>query len=78
MEEKPVLDREGNPTGNYRFDAADTLRALETIGKHKAVNAFKAADKDSRPIDQDWKVTIVHTTKEEYFRAKKYIEHNPQ
>ena len=79
MQHKPVLDKEGNPTGEYRFDSTGASRALEQIGKHKAVNAFKPADSDDdKPVDHDWTVTIVHTTKEEYFRAKGCLEHNPQ
>lgn len=30
----PVLDRQGNPTGNYRYDGSVANRALELIGKH--------------------------------------------
>jgi phage terminase small subunit len=29
-----VTDREGNPTGEYKFDAANANRALELLGKH--------------------------------------------
>ena len=31
---EPVTDREGNPTGEYRFDAAATLKGCELLGKH--------------------------------------------
>ncbi|HFD86875.1 MAG TPA: hypothetical protein ENJ35_04270 [Gammaproteobacteria bacterium] len=34
---------------------------LELIGKHVKINAFKETDDDDVPIDQNWKVTIVHT-----------------
>lgn len=30
----PVLDHEGNPTGEYKFEANASLRALELLGKH--------------------------------------------
>lgn len=30
----PVLDREGKPTGEYRYDSAGAVRALELLGKH--------------------------------------------
>jgi phage terminase small subunit len=33
-QEVPVLDREGNPTGEYRFDASGANKALELLGKH--------------------------------------------
>jgi hypothetical protein len=69
MQHKPVLDKEGNPTGEYRFDAAGVNRALEQIGKHKSVNAFKETEADRKPIDQKWTVDIVHTTKESYEKA---------
>jgi phage terminase small subunit len=31
---EPVLDKEGNPTGEYRFDASSVLRGCELLGKH--------------------------------------------
>ena len=37
MQHKPVLDKEGNPTGEYRFDSTGANRALEHIGKHKVL-----------------------------------------
>lgn len=30
----PVLDREGNPTGEYRYEGSVVNKALELIGKH--------------------------------------------
>src|SRR5262245_22781155 len=33
MQAEPVLDREGNPTGEYTFQASSAIRALELIGK---------------------------------------------
>jgi hypothetical protein len=33
MQAKPVLDKEGQPTGEYRYEAAAANRALELIGK---------------------------------------------
>jgi len=33
MTAKPVLDREGKPTGEYRYEANAANRALELIGK---------------------------------------------
>ena len=79
MQSRSVRDRKGEPVyieGSdgalvpaYTFDSAGANRALELIGKHKAVNAFKETDSDRKPDDQDWKVTVVHTTKESYERA---------
>lgn len=34
MQAEPVTDREGEPTGEYRFEAAGANRALELVGKH--------------------------------------------
>lgn len=34
MQAEPVLDFEGNPTGEYRFDANAAIKATENIGKH--------------------------------------------
>lgn len=31
---EPVYDREGNPTGEWRFDSAGANKATELIGKH--------------------------------------------
>jgi hypothetical protein len=69
MQHKPVLDKDGNPTGEYRFDSAGAARALELMGKHKSVNAFKETESDRKPSDQKWTVEVVHTTKESYEKA---------
>lgn len=34
---EPVIDKEGNETGEWRFDAAGANRATELIGKHLAM-----------------------------------------
>lgn len=31
---EPVLDREGSPTGEYKFDATSVLKGAELLGKH--------------------------------------------
>lgn len=31
---EPVLDREGNPTGEYKFEASAALKGYELLGKH--------------------------------------------
>jgi len=31
---EPVLDKEGHPTGEYRFDSTAVLRGAELLGKH--------------------------------------------
>jgi hypothetical protein len=37
MQHQPVLDSHGEPTGQYRFDAAGANRALELLGRHFAM-----------------------------------------
>ncbi len=34
MQGEPVTDREGNPTGEWRFDSGGANRALELLGKN--------------------------------------------
>ncbi len=58
MQVEPVMARGPGgkmiETGEFKFDAAGANRALEQIGKHKAVNAFKETHehtgKDGGPI----------------------------
>ena len=33
MQEVPVYDKFGNPTGEFRFDSLGALKSLENIGK---------------------------------------------
>lgn len=78
MQEEPVLDKDGNPAGMLRFDASGANRALENIGKHGAVQAFTPEMAiPTSPTDTEWTVRVVHTTKEEYDRREKSIEHTP-
>ena len=41
MQEVPVLDRKGKPTGIYRFEASVACNVLTVIGKHVDVKAFE-------------------------------------
>lgn len=34
MQAEPILDREGNETGEYRFDSSGANRSLELLGKY--------------------------------------------
>jgi len=34
MRQVPVIDKDGNSIGEYRFDASGANRALELLGKH--------------------------------------------
>lgn len=58
-----MLDGKGESTGEYKFDSAGALRALENIGRHVKVNAFKSIGDDGQPVDLNWKVTVVHCDK---------------
>ena len=62
MQEEPVLDSDGNVTGEYQFDSAGAGKALKIMGDHVAVNAFKGEDGDGNPIDNNWVVTFVDAT----------------
>jgi phage terminase small subunit len=46
MQAEAVTDREGNPTGEYRFDSSGANKAVENIGKY--LGMFK--DKGDVPI----------------------------
>ena len=52
MQAEPVLDREGNPTGEYRFDAAGANRSLELLGKYRKLwtEKLEATGKDGEPL----------------------------
>jgi phage terminase small subunit len=53
MQAEPVLDREGNPTGEYKFDSSGANRSLELLGKHLKLFTDKtelSGDKD-RPVE---------------------------
>lgn len=41
MQVEKMLDRNGNLTGEFRFDATNSLKALELIGRHVNVKAFE-------------------------------------
>jgi len=47
MQAEPVKDRDGNPTGEFRFDSAGANRALELLGK--TMRMFEAKD----PVKND-------------------------
>lgn len=38
----PVLDKEGNPIGEYRFDASNVLKGCELLGRHLGMFTDKA------------------------------------
>ena len=58
MQAEPVLDRQGQPTGEYRYEGAIANRALELIGKHHGLFAEKVevGGHDGAPIA----ITVTH------------------
>ena len=50
MQAVPVCDRHGNPTGEFRFNAAGATRALEIIGKHFRMFSDKGEEQGPRDV----------------------------
>jgi hypothetical protein len=42
MQAEPVRDKDGNPTGEYRYDGAVANKALELLGRHLGMFADKS------------------------------------
>lgn len=55
MQEEEVVDREGNATGEYKFEHSGANKSLEIIGKHVKVKAFEKEDKHK---EKDTSITI--------------------
>lgn len=60
MQAEPVLDREGNETGEYVFNAPGANKALEMLGKHLAL--FGDEGKTQVNIDQRKQFNIIIET----------------
>jgi len=58
MQADPVIDFEGNPTGEYKFDATNANRANENMGKHLGFYE-KDNEQSALKIPQSIPVTIV-------------------
>ena len=61
MQGEPVLDFDGNPTGEWKFDAGNANRANENIGKHLG---FYEKDNLQKETPTTFNVTIVPPVKE--------------
>jgi phage terminase small subunit len=50
---EPVLDRQGNPTGHYRFDSTGANKALELLGRHLSmfVDRTEHTGADAGPVE---------------------------
>lgn len=63
MQEIPVLDKEGNPTGEFKFDAAGANKSTELLGKHLGVFQEQAPTNDIKS-DIDRAILALLTTKQ--------------
>lgn len=63
MQEIPVLDKDGNPTGEYKFDAAGANKSTELLGKHLGVFQEQAPTNDIKS-DIDRAILALLTTKQ--------------
>lgn len=71
MQAQPVLDAEGNPTGEYRYDGATANRALELIGKEFGmfVNRTVNVNADLRDLAKLSDTELVNRFKAAQIRA---------
>jgi len=51
MQAAPVLDRDGKPTGEFRFDAAGANAALRNLAQHLGMLTDRHEQVGSRPIE---------------------------
>lgn len=65
---EPVLDREGNPTGEYKFDSGAVLKGYELLGRH--LKLF--TDKVQHSGDEDTPLVVKITG----VRSSRTIDHN--
>lgn len=58
---EPVLDRDGCPTGEYKFDASAVLKGAELLGKHLKMFTDKTevTGAGGGPIDANLSITFV-------------------
>ena len=56
---EPILDREGNETGEYKFDSSGANKALELLGKHLKLFTDKTEHAGEGGGDIQIKVTVV-------------------
>lgn len=72
MQAEPVLDREGNSTGEYRFDSSGANKALENIGKH--LGMFKDKLELSGKVTQDVNYNLRKLSAEELAGLEHILE----
>lgn len=57
MQREPILDKEGNPTGEYRFDSTGANKALDCLMKH--LGGYQKDNGQKQPAPPEIHVTIV-------------------
>jgi len=82
MQAEPVMEKidgEWVRTGEFKFEHSGANKALEIIGKHKAVDAFVRNDQAPvMPASGEWTLKVVHMTKDDYENElRPPIEHKP-
>lgn len=65
MQAEPVLDKNGEPTGEFKFDARAAIQANEMLGKR--VGYFEVDNKQKKP---DAVVNLANLTFEELMKLK--------
>lgn len=60
---EPVLDKDGSPTGEYRFDATSILKGAELLGRHLGTwnDKLKLQGDPEAPLEVKTKVVLVPT-----------------
>lgn len=62
LQETPVLDHEGNPTGEYRYEGSVANKALELLGKHLGMftekHKHEVSGPDGKPIQNEHVISI--------------------
>jgi len=52
MQIEPIVKKDGEHTGEFKFDATNAIKALNTIGKHVDISAFNINDNNTDTMDE--------------------------
>jgi phage terminase small subunit len=65
---EPVRDREGNNTGEYKFEASAVLKGAELLGKHLKMFTDKTevTGADGGPVNMNWQINFVKPKQDEH------------
>lgn len=59
MQAEPVLDKLGNPTGEYRFEHSGANKAFELLGKHLGLYIDRHQEiKGDKIIEVEWQAPV--------------------